>query len=138
MDLQHLDDAIAYLQLVRNNKAQFDDIAAKLPRALLEMADRQEELSDVKRELAAAKAGRTQAMLDNERQHNEILGQLQPQIRQAQSELSSLNLQIDAAEKRLAEKIAAHEAVARGTEALIGQIVNASKFAKLNAVKVAS
>jgi hypothetical protein len=66
MDITLLDQAIAHLQIVRNNSAQYIDVEAKARRAILVLADKEEELSGVKRELKEATAGRDKAMLENE------------------------------------------------------------------------
>jgi chromosome segregation ATPase len=122
MNTTLLDEAIAHLQLVRSNSAQYIDADARARRAILVLDEKKEELDRVKRELKQATASRDKAMLDNEQRHNEVLREKQAQLEQLHREIASANTQLQEIEAKIPKRQAEYESYVRGIAALKRQL----------------
>jgi septal ring factor EnvC (AmiA/AmiB activator) len=122
VDKQQFDEMIAGLQTWWKEKVQYGDLFDKNRRAIFSLAETNEQLAQVKRELATAKAGLTEAMQDNERRHVEALKELQAKLTWTQKEIGKAEAKLEEVEKKTAQAGAQYDAYVRGMTALKRQL----------------
>jgi chromosome segregation ATPase len=126
---QKLDELITGLQTFRKEFVQYGDLSDKNRRAIFALAETNEQLSQTKRELATATAGRDKAMLDNEQRHNDALRELQAQLAQLHKEIDEGKAELNAINAEIPKVQAHYDAIVRGINALTRQITNAAAAA---------